>query len=207
MRALLLLVTAGSLLAAPRVVYTKIFPGSVPAYVSISVERDGSAEYKEAVDDDLPLRFKLSAAEADAIFGLAEKLNFFNRPLESGLNVAKMGEKTFRWEDGAKKQEVKFNYSTDVGAQELHDWFEKITETEGNLIILERTIKFDRLGVNRAILQLQACYERKRLIAPDQFLKLLDRIVKNEAFLNMARERAANLAEVFRNPPPAPEHK
>ena len=44
----------------PRLVYSKSFPGSVPAYVEITVERSGGAEYKEAPDDNQPLKFQLS---------------------------------------------------------------------------------------------------------------------------------------------------
>ena len=47
-----------------------------------------------------------------------------------------------------------------------------------------------------------AAYEKKRLVAVDQYLKWLDRVTKNESYLNMARERAARLADIFRNPPP-----
>jgi hypothetical protein len=35
-------------------------------------------------------------------------------------------------------------------------------------------------------------------VAPLQFLPLLDRVANNEAFLHMARERAAALAEKIR---------
>jgi hypothetical protein len=50
----------------------------------------------------------------------------------------------------------------------------------------------------------EATRERNRLVAPEQFLPLLDRIVKNESYLHMARERAANMAEAIRKPrPPA----
>src|SRR5262249_53484369 len=49
--------------ADPRIVYTKSFPGSVPAYVEIAVEKSGAVSYKEAVDDD-PETFTLNPATA-----------------------------------------------------------------------------------------------------------------------------------------------
>ena len=52
-----------------------------------------------------------------AIFDLADKLDHFKRPLESGLKVAKTGDKTFRWENGAEAGEAKFNYSLDENAK------------------------------------------------------------------------------------------
>jgi hypothetical protein len=53
---------------------------------------------------------------------------------------------------------------------------------------------------------LQVTWDHKRLEAPAQFLPLLDRIVNNESFLHLARERAAGLAEAIRKgPQPSPE--
>jgi hypothetical protein len=166
--------------------------------------KSGDIVYKEAVDDEQPVKLKIEPAEAAEIFALAEKLEHFSKPLESGLKVAFMGEKTFRWEADGKEQ--KFNYSQDVDAIKLQDWFERITESEMLFFSLERTVKYDKLGVYKALLQLEAAYDRKRLVAWPQYLPLLDRVAKNSSYMNVARERAASLAEVFRNPPkPAAE--
>lgn len=191
----------------PRILYSKSFPGSTPAFVSISVHRDGRGEYREAPDDENPLRFTLSEGEVGEIFALSDKLGRFTRPLESGLKVANMGIKTFRYEDGKEKNETKFNYSLDLDARQLADWFERIIETELHLLNLEKTVRFDKLGVNNALLQLEASWDRKRLVAPQQFLPLLERVIKNDSYLHMARERAAALADVFRavQAPPQPK--
>jgi hypothetical protein len=147
----------------------------------------------------------LSSAEAQQIFSLAEKLDRFQRPIESGLKVANMGLKTFGFEDGAERHEIQFNYSQDADAQALLEWFERITETEGHFVNLDRTVHYDKLGVNDVLLQLQISWDHKRVVAPEQFLPLLDRIAKNESFLHLARERAAGLAEAIRKPPAPPE--
>lgn len=190
---------AAPLLAEPRIVYSKSFPGSTPAFAMITLERDGKAVYKESLEDDQPLKFNVAKEEADQIFDLAARLDLFKREIESGLKVANMGLKTFRWEDGAAKQEVKFNYSQDENARLLQDWFERMVESEAHFISLERAVKFDKLGAHKALLQMQAAMERNRLVALDQFLPLLDRVVKNESYLHMARERAASIADVIRN--------
>jgi hypothetical protein len=150
------------------------------------------------VNDELPVRFKLEPEEANAIFELAEKLGRFNHPLESGLKVANMGKKTFRYEHGEIKNEVTFNYSQDEDARLLNDWFERISESEQQLIRLERTVKYDKLGVNQELLNFEMSQDRHRLIAIEQFLPLLDRVAKNESYLHMARERAARLADAIR---------
>ena len=43
------------------------------------------------------------------------------------------------------------------------------------------------------------------MVAAQQFLPLLDRIVKNESYLHIARERAGALAEAILKPPAAQE--
>jgi len=188
------------LLAAdgPRLSYSKSFPGSSPAYVEIVVEHNGEASYREAPDDDQPLKFQLPESEIAQIFGLADKLGHFGHPLEAPLKVAFMGMKTFRFENGAEKKEVKFNYSEDTDAQALLDSFERIAETEQNLINLERAAKYDKLGVNRALLLVQSAYDHKRLVAPQQLLPILDRIAKNDSYMHMDRERAAGLGDAIR---------
>lgn len=188
----------------PRVIYTKSFPGSTPAYVSITVERSGAVAYKESVDDD-PEKFQLEPEAIEAIFDLAHKLDRFTHPLESGLKVANMGVKTFRWENGAENSEIKFNYSLDENARTLHDWFERISETERLLVEFRRAVRHDKLGVHQALINIQSLWERKRLTGAEQFLPLLDQVATNEIFLHMARGRAAQLSEAIRAAKPKAE--
>jgi len=181
-----------------RLFFSKSFPGSSPAYVAIAVDQSGAGDYKEAADDDNPLKFQLSAADTAEMFGLADKLDRFKRPLESPLKVAQMGMKTFRFEEGGKSTEVKFNFSEDLDARLLTDWFERISETGQNYFALERAVKYDKLGVNQALLQFNIAMDKKRVVSPQLFLPMLDRVAKNATYLNMARTRAANLAEAIR---------
>lgn len=191
----------GAVLAAsdtPKVTYSKSFPGSVPAYVEIEVASDGKAVYKEMPNDPNPIAYQMPEDDTKAIFELCEKLERFKRPLDANLNVAFMGKKTFKYENGAEKSETTFNYSQDEDAKLLLDRFEKVSETQSLYFDLERTIRFDKLGVQKSLLQVEAALDRKRLIGGERFLPLLDRIAKNETYMHMARERAAALADFFR---------
>jgi len=183
---------------APRLIYSKSFPHSSPEFMEILIEHNGEGLYKEAVDDNQPLKFQLAESDAKELFGLAEKLGNFSRPLEAPVKVAFMGMKTFRFENGSEKKEVKFNYSEDADARLLLDDFERIAETEQLLIHLERAAKYDKLGVDRALLLIQAAFDHKRLVAPQQLLPMLDRIAKNETYMHMDRERAAGLGDAIR---------
>ena len=195
----LLVAVAGMAAAAdvPRISYTKIFPGSDPAYMATTIDRNGAVTYRETKDEE-PEMFQMEADAVKAVFDLADKLDHFKRPLESGLKVAKTGDKTFRWENGAEASETKFNYSHDENAKTLQDWFERISESERALMLLRRNIRFDKLGVNDAVLRVDLAWSQKRLVGREQFLPLLDRVAKNETFINLARERAARLATTMR---------
>ena len=202
----LILLFAGSLFAqdAQRFFYSKSFPGSVPAYVQVTLEKNGEAVYREAPDDDLPLQFKLTDAETAEVFALVEKLDYFKRPVESGLKVAFMGTKTFRLEKAAEKREVQFNYSEDVNAKLLWEWCERLTESAQHRVALDRAAKYDRLGVVRALNLLGSAIERKRVVGLEQYLPTLDRIIKNESYMHTARARASEIAEFIRSGvPPA----
>jgi hypothetical protein len=201
MRIPLLLAFAVSLLpgAEPRMIFSKSFPGSAPEYVEITVDKSGAAEYKEDPKDENPLKFQLKPDETSAMFALAGRLGYFTRPLESGLKVARMGMKTFRYDPGdGASHEVTFNYSEDPEARTLLDWFERISDTERVYIELERSVRFDKLGVQDALLKIEETRDQKRLVGEIQFLPMLDRVIKNESYMHMARERAAALAESIR---------
>ncbi len=183
---------------APRLFYSRTFPGSKPDYIQIVVEKTGDAVYQEAVDDDLPLKFKLTPDETAHLYDLAAKLDHFKRPLESGLKVAFMGAKVFRYTDGADKTEAKFNFSEDPAAQELQDWFERMAESAQRRIELERTVKYDHLGVDQALNGIEQAFEGGRVVAPEQYLPMLDRVANNETYMHQARAKAAELAEFIR---------
>ena len=158
--------TAALALLAAQVFFSKSFPGSSPAYFQIDLDESGKAVYREAPDDDQPLSFELSPVETREIFALVEKLGHFQRPLESKAKVAMMGIKTLRYQNGDQRGEQKFNYSDDPDARTLVDWFERISETEQHLLTLERTAKFDRMGVNKALLLVESSWDKNRLLSP-----------------------------------------
>ena len=200
MRWLLTLVAAATLGAAsgPSIFYSKSFPGSTPAYYQVTLAKDGSVEYAEAKDDNDQLRFRLSERDTNEIFDLAAKLNYFQSFIESPRKVANMGAKTFRYEDGDRKSEFTFNFSEDLSAQALLDWFERLAQAARDRMDLERTAKYDKLGVSEAVAQLGSDIDHKRVAALDQFLPILDRIAAGESYMHTARQRAAEIAEAIR---------
>ena len=209
MKPLLLTLLFSSLLAAadPKLTFTKSFPGSTPAFCSVEVEKTGALRYKEAPAEE-PLQAQMQDSDVAALFAMAEKLQYFKTPLESGLKVANTGKKTFRYEDGSgAPNEVVFNYSLNETAKQLLDRFEQIAATERAYIDLDKTIHFDKLGVNDSLAQVEALWLRKELVAPQQFLPLLNRISAHDTFMHLVRDRAARLKDEFVAPPAADGQK
>ena len=200
MRVLLLLALAVLAQAAdaPRLIYSKSFPGSVPAYFAVTIAPDGAATYNESEDPDNEEKIHLDSATVKQAFDLADRLDHFKHPLESGLKIANMGMKTLRWEQGGENSETKFNYSLSEDAKALTDLFERVGESTRMLLDLRRVVKHDRLGVNDAVLRIMAAWNDHRLVAEDDFLPVLDQVAKDEAYIHMARERAARIVDAIR---------
>src|ERR1019366_5662321 len=70
---------------APSITFSKSFPGSLPAYFSIAVERTDYATYNESEDPDNAEKFQLEPGATAEMCDLAERLDHFQKPLESGL--------------------------------------------------------------------------------------------------------------------------
>src|SRR5437762_7850827 len=119
--------------AARKLTYTKVLKGSTPEYTSVSVDSNGSGTYEGRKLDDppSPKPVKLSAPTTKRLFELAASLdNFQSLDLESHKRVANLGSKTLIFEESGHKNQVQFNYTLNRYAQELVDWFEKITAVE-----------------------------------------------------------------------------
>jgi len=194
-------VTVACAADVPRISFSKSFPGSMPDYFAITVERTGATSYNESEDPDNAEKIQLETSVVTAMFDLADRLEHFKKPLESGLKVANMGEKTLRWEADGDRSQAKFNYSTNEDAKLLTDRFERIAESTQTLLELRRAIRHDRLGVNASVLKIQSMWNNKRLVGTAQFLPLLDQVAKDDAYIHMARERAAQVADAIRAVP------
>jgi hypothetical protein len=209
-RLLIALASCAPLIAAsPKLSYTRVFPGSTPDYFCVEVDRSGSLEYKESPTDDNPLKAQLPDGDVTALFAMAEKLNYFKQPLESGLKVANTGKKTLRYDDGnTPATQATFNYSLNETAQQLQERFEQIAATERAYIELERALRYDRLGLNDALAQVESLWLRKQLAAPKQFVPILSRISSRDSLMHLVRDRAARLKDEFEAAPDtAPDSK
>ncbi|MDQ2712859.1 MAG: hypothetical protein M3Y24_11640 [Acidobacteriota bacterium] len=206
--ALVFLLAPALFATTPRLIYSRSFPGSSPEFFRVTISQIGALEYSESPVDDKPLKAQLSPSETAPLFEMADKLDRFKTPLESGLKVANTGKKTFRYEDGnGGNSEAVFNYSIDPTAQHLLEKMEQIAATERSYLSLDSSIRFDKLGVNDSLAEIESLWLRKQLAAPSQFIPLLDRVISHPSFMHIARDRAARLKDEFSKPVIAPANE
>jgi hypothetical protein len=174
--------------------FTKEFPGSVPPYYSITVRDTGEALYKTEPDDERPIEFLLGSHVTSEVFSLAGKLGQVGGgSLESRRRVANMGKKTIEYQNGADPFTASFNHTEVPEALALLEIFERISATQQHAIRLEYLRQFDRLGIVKALLQLEIDLDNGRLLGTEQLAPMLERIRNDRAIVQLAKARATQI--------------
>ncbi len=201
----LLAITGPSLFAAETatVSYRKVFKSSNPEFVEIKVRENGAATYdiRTLSEDPDPQPFEVGAPLAAKIFELSGQLNHFRGlDLDTKRRIAHLGEKTFRYERGSDSGEVKFNYTINATANQLLMIFEGLARQQDHIRTLLHRMKYDRLGVNSALLSFESDLNHKILPEPERLLPVLQQIAADSRFVDIARQRSRALIERIRNP-------
>jgi hypothetical protein len=186
-----------------KITFRKVFEGSQPEFVEIKVGQVSGATYdiRQLSDDPDPKPFEVGPAVRAKIFELAASLhNFSGARLDIHKKIANLGQKTFRYERDNEVFEATFNYTIDPVASQLQQIFEGLSRQEWDLMFLQRQMRFDRLGVNDALLQFETDLEGRILPEPERLLPTLDQLANDPRFLDIARERARALAARIRAP-------
>jgi hypothetical protein len=186
------------------VTFRKIFKSSFPEFVEIKVSDSGSGtcDIRQLNEESNPRPMQIDAPLVRAIFDLAGKLhNFDGVDLEMHRRIANLGEKTFAYDRSAESHHVTFNYTLNRDAAELLGIFEGLARQQSDLYDLDRTMRYDPLGVNDILLQIDKDLDHKLLPEPGQFLPLLDRVAADQHFIDIARDRARKLAVLIRSSP------
>ncbi|MBI1956486.1 MAG: hypothetical protein HYS38_08845 [Acidobacteria bacterium] len=178
----------------PTITFTKEFPNSQPAYYAVSVGADGAAFYRTAPDDKNPVQFQILSELTQEIFSLAQKLHLFQEAkLESKRRVASLGKKTLAYQDGSEHYETTFNHTEVPEAVALATLFERISQTQQHYLAIEYLLRFDRLGIMKELLQLEADLDQGRVLNAAQLLPLLEQIRDNTSLVQVAQSRAAQI--------------
>lgn len=191
--------------AAPATLtFRRVFRSSTPEFIEISVRDDSDAatyEIRQLSDDPGASPFQIGAPLRTKMFALATELHDFQGlDLEVHRKIANLGEKTFRWQQGSEVHEVKFNYTLNPAAAQLLQIFEGLARQQEHFDLLTRRLRYDRLGVNDALLDLESDVNRGLLPEPQRLVPLLGKIAADEQLVQIARERARDLADRIRHP-------
>lgn len=181
-----------------RLTYTKVLEGSTPEYLMITVDSEGEGSYegRRLADPPNARPLKLSPSTTKRLFELCDQLNHFESiALESGKKVANLGRKVLTYERGGQENRVEFNYTRRKEAQELVGLLEKISGVQEHLETLEYAIKYDRLSLPGELRRIQIDLERKALADPEMLVPVLEKIVRDRRFLNLAQSRAQNILD------------
>jgi hypothetical protein len=188
--------------AAAQITFRKVFKTSYPEFVEIKINQAGTGTYdiRQLDEDANPQPFEVSAPLAQRIFALAAKLNNFqNVDLDVHRRLANLGAKSLLYEKGGEKHETDFNYTLDDTASQLVNIFEGLARQTTDLSDLVRTMRYDHLGVNDVMQQIERDYNSKLLPEPERLLPTLDQLGADEKFIDIARTRARTLATRIRS--------
>lgn len=184
------------------ITYRRVFKGSTPEFIEIKISDQGKNTYdiRQLDEDEDPQPIEVSSAVRKQIFDLAAELNDFSvANLDVQKKIANLGLKTFRYENGAAVHETTFNYTLNSSATQLMQIFEGLARQQQDLVLLQRQAKFDRLGINDALMQFESDMDHRLLPEPERLLAILDQIAADSHFVEIARSRARALAERIRN--------
>ena len=183
--------------------FRKVFKSSTPEFTEIRIRQSGACTYdlRSLADEADPQPLEVSTTLREKMFALAAELqNFRGADLDIKRRIANLGEKTFRYEHGSETHEVQFNYTVNTAANQLLHIFEGLARQQDLMNTLTRRMKYDRLGVNDALTQLDTDFKRRLLPEPEALLPMLGRIANDTRFVDIARQRARALIEAIRHP-------
>jgi len=155
----------------------------------------GKFQFKERNSESIVIDLELRPATVDMLLNLFVQADFLNESKDfvSPRKVADMGMKTIRFEMGSRKREVSFNYTEDRGVQRVVNFFENLWLQEKALFQIDVALKYDRLGIPKMLDDLQKNMKANRIVAPERFTAVLDKIYQDESVINYARVEARKL--------------
>jgi len=197
--------------AVPTVTFTFDWPAVEPHRYIISVESSGNATYRswttdagaeqsDASDPD-SLKFVVSMAARDRIFALARQLNYFNGDFEYHKHrVAATGDKTLAYADKDRQSATRYNWSENGGISELTELFQGISATIESGRSLERLYRFERLGLDEELKNLQRLAAERQATELQLIAPILERLANDPGVMNIARQRARQILQAAAAP-------
>src|SRR5262245_30244915 len=155
----------------------------------------GQFQFKKRDENEIKLPVALRASAIETLRGLFQRAEFLDESKEfvSQRKVADMGTKTVRFETGSRQRQVIYNYTEDRTLQEITTFFENLCQQEKALFEMDLALKYDRLGIPKKLDELDSNLRAKRIVAPERFTPVLEKICSDQTLMNLARKEAKKL--------------
>ena len=168
---------------------------------SIEVGADGKAHFQgtphpDETDDSDPVQqdFTMSNANRQKLFELAQKLNYFRSDFDSHLkHIARTGTKTLVYQSPEINGSTSFNWSQNPDVDWLAHFFIAIATTIDYGRKLEFQYRFDKLGMDQRLKELQELQASHAAEELDIIAPILRKIATDPNMMNISRESARKL--------------
>jgi len=180
--------------------------GPVESYsVELTVDGRGKFCFKRRDQEALTRELILNPTVTENLAGLFTRADFLNESKDfvSRRQVADMGMKTVSCEVAGRKRQVIYNYTEDKTLQEISNFFENLSTQERNLFEIDLALKYDRLGIPKKLDELEREFAAKRIVAPERFAEVLEKISQDQTLINLARKHAEKLLSKIETSSPA----
>jgi hypothetical protein len=189
----------------PTVAFSFELTGANPEHYVLVVEAAGRAAYRStghqradspgsAPGDPYVVKFTMSQETRQEIFDFAARAHYFEKSVAyTKGRLANMGAKTLTYSDEKVFHQQTYNYSSMSPIQQLTEIFQNISTTLELGRRLEFSYKYEKLGVDEDLRNMDEAAKSNRLLEVQALAPLLKQIANDPSVLNIARERARKL--------------
>jgi hypothetical protein len=169
---------------------------------SVTVQPDGGTHFQgtpapEGPGNDTDIfqqDFIMSEANRAKIFELAKKLNYFQGDFDSHLKkIAQTGSKTLEYKSAATRGSTTYNWSQNGDVQQLTNVFVAIANTLDYGRKLAFHYRFDKLGMNTRLKELQDLRDRHLAEELSAIAPILHKIADDPDMMHISRQTAQAL--------------
>lgn len=188
-------------LGSPRITFTFEFPEADPPHYVLKIDAAGQAAY-QSVDRNTRQAgdwesFTVSAATRDRIFALARDTGYFVGNFDYRKSrIAFTGSKTLTYESGSIGHSTTVNWSENANITALLAIFQGISSTVEAGDRLRYLRKYDRLGLNEYLANLEKQANLGWLKEIHVIKDALEQVVQDRNAMEMAKRRAQHLLDL-----------
>jgi hypothetical protein len=198
-----LMAQAGKDSSTATITFTLDFPRSSPEHYSISVDSTGHAHYecKPQADDEIyGSDFDLSAGTRERIFDLTKQAKYFAGNIDSGnRKLAFAGAKILSYEDSARNNTQRYNYSTVAPVRDLTSLFQNLAATLDYGRRLTYDHHYQKLALDDELKRMEDQARNNELAEIQSIGPVLQSIVDDDSVMNIVRVRAREVMKIGNN--------